>query len=81
MPLTCRVTINFEVTIIVTCKNGYENSQPEQYNRWWTWTQLEHISCDGKSQVSANLHKTAKKTHGYTNSRNSMQIFCCQDNK
>ena len=42
MPLTCRVTINFEVTVIVTCKYGYENSQPEQYNRWWTWTQLEH---------------------------------------
>ena len=31
--LLAEYTINFEVTVIVTYNYGYENSQPEQYNR------------------------------------------------
>ena len=62
MPLTRRVTINFEVTVMVTLA-VMDMRVVNQNNT--VGDEHEHslnTSCDGKSHVSANLHKTAQKT-------------------
>ena len=62
MPLTCRVTIGFEVTVIVTLAVmdmkivNQSNTVGDEHEH------SQNTSCDGKSHVSANLHKTAQKT-------------------
>ena len=62
MPLTCRVTIDFEVTVMVTLAAA---DMRIVYQSDTVGDEHEHsknTSCDGKSHVSANLHKTAQKT-------------------